>query len=88
MAQFTLSPDEWTQIVPADGTVDVRIHPLFGSFQTSLNTPSEVGAATLVMPPVPPKAQLLSERDVTAGAAVYAKAIREPAIVNVAPVAK
>lgn len=88
MPQFTLSTSEWTQIAPADGTDDVRIHPLFGSFLTSLNTASEVGAATLVMPPVPPKGQLLSERDVVAGTAVYAKAIREPAIVNVAPVAK
>ncbi|WP_293875875.1 hypothetical protein [Sphingomonas sp. UBA978] len=88
MPLFTLTPTDWTEIVPVGGTDDMDVVPRQGQFLVSFNTATDAGATTMVMPPVPPLVREISRQRVAAGVRVYAKAIRDTAAVYVGTAAK
>lgn len=86
--QFGLSATAWTQITQAGDTDDVQVRALFGSFRLSLGEASDNNAVTVVMAPVPPKSPLQTVPVVPAGTLAFARAIREPAVVQTGPAPK
>lgn len=92
MPQFSLTTAEWTPIVAAGGADAVHIAPRFGTALISLNTATDDGARRLVMPPIPPTPSPtpseVTHLRVAAGVAVFARAVRDPAMVYVGGAAK
>ncbi|MDQ0839405.1 hypothetical protein [Sphingomonas faeni] len=78
MADFTLTPDEWTQIVAPGGIDNVDIRSKAGSFCTSIKTP---GFGASIMPAL--RKGALHRTQVNAGVAVYARAVDQSAIATV-----
>jgi len=78
MTEFTLNPNEWTEIVAPGGNDNVDIRSKAGSFCTSIMMP---GLGASIMPA--PRQGCLHRTQVNAGVAVYARAVDQSAIATV-----